>query len=138
MKQFKEVAIPHALFRLRERDSSKERRQLPELPGKKAPIATKPTGLRKILSKIRRNNSGHSLGPGEEQDNKEERSSKLSLSSGWDGLGSQRGSAAFSPHLRLEDWDTDTVCSWFDSLGLYMYSNEVDIMVIHLVLLLLP
>ena len=79
MKQFKEVAIPHALFRLRERDSSKERRQLPELPGKKAPIATKPTGLRKILSKIRRNNSGHSLGPGEEQDNKEERSSKLTL-----------------------------------------------------------
>ena len=22
-------------------------------------------------------------------------------------------------------WDTDTICAWLDTLGLYMYSNEV-------------
>ena len=26
---------------------------------------------------------------------------------------------------RLEDWDAETVCRWFDSMGLYMYTNEV-------------
>lgn len=23
-------------------------------------------------------------------------------------------------------WNTDTICAWFDTLGLYMYSNEVQ------------
>ena len=81
--------------------------------GAQTPIATKPTGLRRILSKMRRSNSVHSLASEAEV---------REPPPGWDG---HRTSAVFSPNTKLEDWDTDMVCTWFDSLGLYMYSNEV-------------
>ena len=81
--------------------------------GAQTPIATKPTGLRRILSKMRRSNSVHSLASEAEV---------REPPPGWDG---HRTSVVFSPNTRLEDWDTDMVCTWFDSLGLYMYSNEV-------------
>lgn len=108
---------------VRLRDHSRERRQLPEPPKQcKAPIATKPSGLRKILNKIRRSNSGASLGQEEQEVAREQRLSAASKASlqGWEVA---RGS--FHPGSSLEDWDTDTVCRWFDSLGLYMYSSAV-------------
>merc|ERR1719495_2270335 len=46
----------------------------------------------------------------------------METSNGWD---VSRASITFSPQSRLEDWDTETVCRWFDSMGLYMYTNEV-------------
>ena len=33
----------------------------------------------------------------------------------------QRCSASFLPDTPLHEWDIDTVATWFDNLGLYMY-----------------
>ena len=105
----------------------------PPLPHQN-PIATKPKGLRKILSRMRRSNSGN-LGDdkksGEESEKeKEERNlqyrptssgGRLAVS-GWD---FQKGPLSFDPNVPFEHWNTELICSWFDTMGLYMYSNEV-------------
>merc|ERR1719209_835969 len=85
---------------------------------------------------MRRSNSGHSLQErtnslvGENENNNgvgngynnNSLAEEVKETNGWD-VG--RSSITFSPHSRLEDWDAETVCRWFDSLGLYMYTNEV-------------
>lgn len=89
-----------------------------------APIATKHKGFKKILSKMRRANSGHI--PQEQKlevDKEQHRASTGSkMVNGWEG---QRCSASFQPELPFQEWNADTICSWLDILGLYMYSNEV-------------
>ena len=94
---------------------------------------------------MRRSNSGHSLGDnlvensGNNNNNSSLAEEVKESNNGWDG---GRASITFSPHRfsialncfqslpislcsRLEEWDAETVCRWFDSLGLYMYTNEV-------------
>lgn len=92
------------------------------------PIATKPKGLKKILSKMRRANSGHI--PQEERkaeegivDKEQYRASAGSkLALGWE---LQKAAVPFESDVPFDEWDTDTICAWLDTLGLYMYTNEV-------------
>ena len=125
----------------------KSNRNVSRPSNNRQPIATKPSGLRRILNKMRRSNSGHSLGDNLVENsghNGNNNNSSLAeevkeSNNGWDG---GRASITFSPHRfsialncfqslpiilcsRLEEWDAETVCRWFDSLGLYMYTNEV-------------
>eukprot|EP00092_Neocalanus_flemingeri_P002953 GFUD01003158.1.p1 GENE.GFUD01003158.1~~GFUD01003158.1.p1 ORF type:complete len:836 (+),score=169.21 GFUD01003158.1:155-2662(+) len=90
------------------------------------PIATKPKGFKKILSKMRRANSGpipQDLKKEFETDKEQCRASAGSqLALGWE---LQKGLAPFESDVPFKDWDSDIICSWFDSMGLYMYSNEV-------------
>jgi len=119
---------------MRERDKSLERSAMNDVPLPKAvhsqqtPIATKPKGLKKILSKMRRSNSDHI--PQGNEDKKENETEKDNyrasagsrVAAGWE---LQKGSMPFNPNLPFELWDTDIICSWFDNMGLYMYSNDV-------------
>jgi len=64
-----------------------------------------------------------------EQDREQRNSSQFRASSGgriaaagWD---FQKGALSFDPNVPFEAWNTDLICSWFDNMGLYMYSNEV-------------
>eukprot|EP00092_Neocalanus_flemingeri_P056639 GFUD01067168.1.p1 GENE.GFUD01067168.1~~GFUD01067168.1.p1 ORF type:complete len:856 (+),score=209.17 GFUD01067168.1:124-2691(+) len=118
----------------RERDKSIERTAMIDVPlpkaghGQQTPIATKPKGLKKILSKMRRSNSDHI--PQANDDKKENEavqddyraSAGSRVAAGWE---LQKCSTTFNPNLPFELWDTDIICSWFDSMGLYMYSNDV-------------
>ena len=78
------------------------------------PIVTKPRGLRKILNKLRRANSVNV--PQAHGDLQPARLSSISCES----LASS-GSATSS----FQSWEPETLCSWFDSLGLYMYTAEI-------------
>ena len=92
------------------------------------PIATKPKGFKKILSKMRRANSGpipqelkkdFDLSVDKEQ---VRASAGSQLALGWD---LQKGFVPFESDVPFLEWDADIICSWFDSMGLYMYSGEV-------------
>jgi len=90
------------------------------------PIATKPKGFKKIFSKMRRANSGpipQELKKEFETDKEQCRASAGSqLALGWE---SQKGLAPFESDVPFKDWDSEIISSWFDSMGLYMYSKEV-------------
>lgn len=118
---------------MRERDKSIERSGLIDVPLPKAvhtpqtPIATKPNGLKKILNKMRRSTSDHIPQPNddkkESEPEKDYRSSAGSgIVNGWE---LQKGCTPFHPKLPFELWDSEIICSWFDNMGLYMYSNDV-------------
>ena len=83
-------------------------------PRAQTPIVTKPRGLRKILNKLRRANSVNV--PQSQQDLPPARLSSISCES----LASS-GSASSS----FQCWEPESLCSWFDSLGLYMYTGEI-------------
>ena len=108
--------------RNRERDPSRDSSAHHE----SQPIATKPKGFKKILSKMRRANSGpipQELKKEFETDKEAVRASAGSqLALGWD---LQKGLVPFESCVPFLEWDADTICSWFDSMGLYMYSGEV-------------
>ena len=107
--------------RTRERDKSRESQDPPPCP-----IATKPKGFKRILSRMKRANSGPI--PQElkaEFDNEKEAlraSAGSQLALGWE---IQKSFVPFESEVAFLDWDADIICSWFDSLGLYMYSKEV-------------
>jgi len=90
------------------------------------PIATKPKGFKKILSKMRRANSGPIPQELKKEFDTEKEQCRASAGSqlalGWE---LQKGLAPFESDVPFKDWDSDIICSWFDSMGLYMYSNEV-------------
>ena len=106
--------------RNRERDKSKESQD------NSIPIATKPKGFKKILSKMRRANSGpipQDLKAEFETDKEQVRASAGSqLALGWE---LHKSSVPFESEVPFLEWDADIICSWFDSMGLYMYSKEV-------------
>ena len=83
-------------------------------PRAQTPIVTKPRGLRKILNKLRRANSVNV--PQSRQEPQTARLSSISCES----LASS-GSTASS----FQSWEAESLCSWFDSLGLYMYTPEI-------------
>ena len=76
------------------------------------PIVTKPRGLRKILNKLRRTNS---VKAPPSQELQTARLSSISC----DSLSSSSSSNSFM------SWDPETLCKWFDSQGLYMYTAEI-------------
>ena len=91
------------------------------------PIATKPNGFKKILNKMRRSTSDHiPQANDEKKDAESEKDYRASTGSGiitgWD---PQKSSTPFHPNLPFELWDSEIICSWFDNMGLYMYSNDV-------------
>jgi len=117
--------------KMRQRAPSCERPSSSGQSNNRQPIATKPSGLRRIFHKLKRSNSGHSLGENLGQDSSSGQNNNNNnkgaedvreTNNGWD---VSRASITFSPQSRLEDWDAETVCRWFDSMGLYMYTNEV-------------
>ena len=79
-------------------------------PRAQTPIVTKPRGLRKILNKLRRANSVNV--PQSQQELQPPRLSSISCES----LASSGG---------FQSWEPESLCSWFDSLGLYMYTAEI-------------
>jgi len=90
------------------------------------PIATKPKGLKKILSRMRRAHSGHIPQEIMNDSDKEHRASAGSkIVCSWEEH-HQRTSNCFQPDTRIQDWDAETICAWFHHNGLYMYSNEVS------------
>eukprot|EP00094_Tigriopus_californicus_P005385 TCALIF_05192-PA protein Name:"Similar to PPFIBP1 Liprin-beta-1 (Homo sapiens)" AED:0.11 eAED:0.09 QI:0/0.6/0.33/0.83/0.4/0.5/6/102/1020 len=101
----------------------------PNSPGNRAPIATKPKGLKKILGRMRRANSGTL------HDDKKKDEGTDSLKRG--GFRASAGSRFASwmtntnnvsypdPNLPFRQWKVDTICSWLDNLGLYMYNAEI-------------
>lgn len=101
----------------------------PNSPGNRAPIATKPKGLKKILGRMRRANSGTL------HDDKKKDDGNDSLKRG--GFRASAGSRFASwmtntnnvsypdPNLPFRQWKVDTICSWLDNLGLYMYNAEI-------------
>eukprot|EP00095_Tigriopus_kingsejongensis_P000014 snap_masked-scaffold342_size201858-processed-gene-1.3 protein:Tk00014 transcript:snap_masked-scaffold342_size201858-processed-gene-1.3-mRNA-1 annotation:"hypothetical protein D910_10177" len=103
----------------------------PNSSGTQAPIATKPKGLKKILGRMRRANSGNHL----HEDKKRDESGHDSLRRG--GFRASAGSRFASwmtttnnvsypdPNLPFRQWKVDTICSWLDNLGLYMYNAEI-------------
>ena len=107
----------------RERDKSRDSNHMTDSSN---PIATKPKGFKKILSKMRRANSGpipQELKKEFDMDKEQCRASAGSqLALGWE---LQKGLAPFESDVPFKEWDSDIICSWFDSMGLYMYSNEV-------------
>merc|ERR1719322_2010533 len=78
--------------RNRERDKSKSRDSSIHNLDNSQPIATKPKGFKKILSKMRRANSG----PIPQE--------------------LQKGFVPFESDVPFLDWDADILCSWFDSM----------------------
>ena len=110
--------------RNRERDKSRDS-SIQNLDNSQ-PIATKPKGFKKILSKMRRANSGpipQELKKEFECDKEQVRASAGSqLALGWE---LQKGFVPFESETPFLEWDAEIICSWFDSMGLYMYSNEV-------------
>ena len=106
--------------RTRERDKSRESEDTP------CPIATKPKGFKRILSRMRRANSGpipQELKTEFETEKEAVRASAGSqLAIGWD---VQKTFVPFESEVPFPDWDADIICAWFDSMGLYMYSKEV-------------
>ena len=96
-----------------------------------------------LQGEVRTNSLGESLAENNNGYNSNSLAEEVKETNGWDG---GRASITFSPHRftfikmpkmnldqvflfflcsRLEEWDAETVCRWFDSLGLYMYTNEV-------------
>jgi len=118
---------------MRERDKSIDRSAMIDVPLPKVvhtqqtPIATKPSGLKKILNKMRRSTSDHIPQPNDDKKESEpEKDYRASAGSGIiNGWELQKGCTPFHPNLPFELWDTDIICSWFDNMGLYMYSNDV-------------
>ena len=112
--------------RNRERDKSKSRDSSIHNLDNSQPIATKPKGFKKILSKMRRANSGpipQELKKEFETDKEQVRASAGSqLALGWE---LQKGFVPFESDVPFLEWNADILCSWFDSMGLYMYSSEV-------------
>ena len=106
--------------RARERDQSRESQE------NSSPIATKPKGFKRILSKMRRANSGpipQEVRAQFETDKEQVRASAGSqLALGWE---LHKSSVPFESDVPFLEWDADIICSWFDSMGLYMYSKEV-------------
>ncbi|XP_040580296.1 LOW QUALITY PROTEIN: uncharacterized protein [Lepeophtheirus salmonis] len=116
------------------------------------PIATKPKGLKKIWGKMRRSNSGNLIeqehsanennAPSHNNGGNESRNSSSSTNSnntnrnsgGEDSKYRNSGGSRFAgwmmsglpeSHLPFRQWKVDTIISWLDHLGLYMYSSEV-------------
>ena len=111
--------------RNRERDKSRDSSSNHNLDNSQ-PIATKPKGFKKILSKMRRANSGpipQEIRKEFESDKEQVRASAGSqLALGWE---LQKGLVPFDSDVPFLEWDADIICSWLDSMGLYMYSTEV-------------
>ena len=113
------------------------------------PIATKPKGLRKFLGRMRRSSSGtihddkkEAQGSAEGGDSGHLKRGGFRASAGsrfasWMGpnsglpptgpSSSSNGSTSYpaDPNLPFRQWKAETICSWLDHLGLYMYSGEV-------------
>jgi hypothetical protein len=114
------------------------------------PIATKPKGLKKILGKMRRANSGtiHDDKKSGGKDAEHSQTNANGASSGteslrrggfrasagsrfaaWMGPTSSTSTSNPPPHpdinLTFRQWKVETICSWLDNLGLYMYNSEV-------------
>ncbi len=116
------------------------------------PIATKPKGLKRILGRMRRSNSGtihedkkkgeeafavaaklaDGLARNAEQPLKRGgfRASAGSRFAAWMGpvaSSPQRQSPPSypDPNLPFHQWKMETICAWLDNLGLYMYNSEV-------------
>jgi len=117
----------------RERDKSLERSGMIDVPLPKAvhsqqtPIATKPNGLKKIFNKMRRSTSDHLSQEGDDKKEGEicwdnRASAGSSVVNGWD---HQKANTPFQSNLPFELWTSDIICSWFDNMGLYMYSNDI-------------
>ena len=108
-----------------------------------SPSGRPPRGLKKILGKIKRSNSGGQL----EGDQKSGRAGNQALQGnsefrrggfrstaggrlgGWNSQGAVSSTAAARRDLARRpvcEWNVDMICTWLDCLGLGMYSPEVQ------------
>ena len=115
-------------------------------PADPSPSGRPPRGLKKILGKIKRSNSGGQL----EGDSLKRTSSAAAANGnsaksefkrggfrstaggrlgGWNSQGAMSSSAAARRDLArrpVAEWNVDMICTWLDCLGLGMYSVEVQ------------
>ena len=108
-----------------------------------SPSGRPPRGLKKILGKIKRSNSGGQLegdslksspaangNPGKSEFRRGGfRSTAGGRLGGWNSQGAMSSTAAARRDLSrrpVSEWNVDMICTWLDCLGLGMYSVEVQ------------
>ena len=105
------------------REGSREPVVVSDSAASSHPIATKPRAFKRLLSRMRRANSGpipQEVAGEAAAGSRASAGSQLGLA--WN---QQKGAVPFDCAVPFPEWDPDTICAWFDSMGLYMYCENV-------------